>query len=89
MPTNSVVQMQSSVSVFVDSGDFATLRRDMESFDAQRENIIKRSRGMLYKLLDTLPLMITMAFGPTFGSIACRHPEAGEAGDLCSAPQRS
>ncbi len=43
--TSFILQVDSSVSVLVDSNDFDVLRKNMETFDAQREVVIKRSRG--------------------------------------------
>ncbi|CAL8467066.1 g6602 [Coccomyxa elongata] len=42
----SVDQVDSSVSLLVDSSDFDVLRKNMENFDAQREVVIKRSRDI-------------------------------------------
>jgi hypothetical protein len=90
MPAICTLQMQASVSAFVDSDDFLGLRKDMENFDAQRESIIKRSRGMLDCNIHshTLPYGTSMALVKLSGFHSFRHPEAGEAGNLCSAPEQ-
>lgn len=42
------VQQTNGYESLVDSSDFEALRKDMEHADAQREIIIKRSRGALH-----------------------------------------